>query len=928
MTGPDVTVVVISFNDAERLTRAIRSVQRQTLRNLEIVVVDDASTDGTAPAVAALAAQDARIRYERLERNSGGCSAPRNRGMDLARAPWLMFCDSDDEYDRHACKNLLETAERLDADVVCGTAERVDVATGRTRRWRPELHDSLRVEDGIEGFPELLHDTIAVNKIFRRAMLEGAGLRFPEGLLFEDQLFTLEALASSRRIAAIPETVYRWHVDRLSDEPSITQRRHEVRNVESRIEINRRMDAFLQARGLAGLQRIKDAKFLRHDLYLYLSTMLEADDETATALMERLVPYVSAMDLGPAWDLRPGLRVAVYHLLVGDLAGVRAAMAMVRWSSAVGERIVGEGDREFWGCGHLASGPEVGGRPARDWLDLTDVRALLVPFGQRRFLHELSSMDYRDGVLAASGTTVDYDGTLDSVDCLELRFVAGPRRVVLVLPAQWVSVSGAVRAWRATGRPAAIDGVPLTANERGTVVLAMARGGVVSAVPLRARTGHAPRLEVDHPRPRAKHGPDLIAVGPHDFGAVGWRAAASPAAGRAAGRRARRRRVPVIRNALALAAAIRSGILPGLVQRLGLLLPARNLVVVEGADREDDVRAIAEALHSSRPGLDQAWAYRGAGPVDVPAYARAVARYGLRHQWLMVRARIWLDDGTSPLTVRRRRGTHAVMAACDVPVHRIGLDDPGVLVSPAVVREVRRRGARTTSVLVASEWAGAIIRPALAVRGPASVVGQPRADRAARVRAAGAPGIDAWRAGLGLPADRRIVLLDPVARATAVPGPGFDLDAWARALGWRSYLLVRGPHGLDVPTRLASAVRDVRGVAAQADWVAAADLVISDYSSVIGLAALVDVPVLCFQPDRDTFVRRTTGLYQQDGAAGPVVTSMESLIDEVRSWLDDPDAWDAVHGPGRRAFAQHRCGPAGGGAAARAAAAVLDGRFA
>ena len=114
----------------ERLPAAIASVQRQTLRSLEIIVVDDASTDGTEALVRGIAADDPRIRYERLPENSGGCSAPRNRGVELARAPWVMFCDSDDEYERHACKNLLQAAERLDADVVCGAAERIDVRTG------------------------------------------------------------------------------------------------------------------------------------------------------------------------------------------------------------------------------------------------------------------------------------------------------------------------------------------------------------------------------------------------------------------------------------------------------------------------------------------------------------------------------------------------------------------------------------------------------------------------------------------------------------------------------------------------------------------------------------------------------------------------------------------------------------------------------
>ena len=130
--------------------------------------------------------------------------------------------------------------------MVCGTAERVDVRTGRVRRWRPEVHDDARVVDGLADLPDLLYDTISVNKIYRRALLRDNGIRFPEGLLFEDQLFTLEAMAAAERLAVIPETVYRWYVDRLSDEPSITQRRNEARNVESRIEVNRRIDAFLE----------------------------------------------------------------------------------------------------------------------------------------------------------------------------------------------------------------------------------------------------------------------------------------------------------------------------------------------------------------------------------------------------------------------------------------------------------------------------------------------------------------------------------------------------------------------------------------------------------------------------------------------------------------------------------------------------------
>ena len=88
-SGIDVSVVLITFNDAARLPRALSSLSGQTLRNLEIIVVDDASTDGTASVVATAMSTDPRIRYVRLDVNSGGCSGPRNRGIRKATGTWV-----------------------------------------------------------------------------------------------------------------------------------------------------------------------------------------------------------------------------------------------------------------------------------------------------------------------------------------------------------------------------------------------------------------------------------------------------------------------------------------------------------------------------------------------------------------------------------------------------------------------------------------------------------------------------------------------------------------------------------------------------------------------------------------------------------------------------------------------------------------------
>lgn len=888
---PDVSVVLISYNDVARLPRAIRSVQRQTLRSLEIIVVDDASTDGTADIVRELAESDDRIRYACLPANSGGCSAPRNHGLDLARAPWIMFCDSDDEYERHACKNLLEAAEATGADIVCGTAERVDVRTGKGKRWRPELHDHAQVADGLGELPGLLYDTISVNKIYRRSLLAETGIRFPEGLLFEDQLFTLETMAAARRLAVIPETVYRWHVDRLSEEPSITQRRNEARNVESRIEINRRIDDFLARHPDARLRREKDRKFLRHDLYLYLSSMLEVDDETALLLMERLVPYVSVVDVSAAWDLRPGLRIAIYHLLQRDLEGVRAAMRLVRWASVVDRPILAVDGREYWDCGHRVAGPPARGVDAERWLDVTDLGLLDTPYTQRRYLHRVESFEVVGSRVAVAGSSVDYDGALDGTDALELRWVTGSGRVIALLPAHWTGTVGSRRTWRAEGVLAPGERTALV-DDRGTLVLAVRSGALVNETTVRGGPEGDDPVELPGP------GTARLVLAPGPNGGVAWRVVAGGAP-----------------RSVSRGASARAwhGLQVRVVRRLGRLLPARRLVVIDaGRPADPDILAIVSALQASAPDLALAWVVReGAG---VPrSGVDPVLRGSVRHAWLQARAAARLEgDGAEPARGSRRGAV--VMAVASTPVHRVGLDDPNVLTTRGRPAAVRRRGRSVRLLAVPTAAAGDLLASALAVRGSVVPVGLPRLDPV--LDPAARAGL---RATLDLPEDRRVVVHVPLMR----PGAGLDLESWAAALASEVYLVL-APGAAAVPAALRHAVRGLPSDADVSGYLAVADLVVSDYSARIGDAAVADRPIMLFQPDRDEVLSRGCGVYPGLDEVGPVIRRQGDLHDQVRQWLRDPGAWDAPWVGSRAAWARAWAGPGDGHAATRAAEALVD----
>ncbi|MGA0209642.1 MAG: glycosyltransferase family 2 protein [Candidatus Nanopelagicales bacterium] len=492
MTGaPLVSVILIGYNDAARISRALDSLRRQTLHSIEIIVVDDASTDGMPEIVESIAARDPRVRLLRREENSGGCSAPRNDGMKAATAPWVMFCDSDDEYEAHACANLLDAAEKWDADVVCGMAVRHDVRKGTDRPWRPELHDRDRVVDSLEAEPQLLYDTISVNKIYRRSMLIEELIEFPPGLLFEDQVFTLRCFHAARRIGILQACVYIWNVDRSSEEISITQGRMQRRNVIDRVEINRLMDAIL-AESSENLRLAKAVKFLRHEGYLYLWAIAEnRDQRAALQTAEVFRSYVSGVDPRAFAGVRPALRVALFGLLSGDLDLLRRAMRWERWASVVDTQVVADGSRQYWTHPvDRAIDQRVLGLPDSWWLDVTSLRLLDMPFSTRRYFHELIDLRVDRSRVSVSIRTTDFAGDAQGsiahpIDA-QMVWVDKQGAVIVSLPLTRGSVDPQGRiTWLGAGRPSVHIDRPLMKPDRGSVAVRLARGGNVNTTAVR-----------------------------------------------------------------------------------------------------------------------------------------------------------------------------------------------------------------------------------------------------------------------------------------------------------------------------------------------------------------------------------------------------------------------------------------------------------
>jgi glycosyltransferase involved in cell wall biosynthesis len=216
--APEVTVVVPAWNAEATIRRAVGSVLRQTLHDLEVVVVDDASTDGTSAAVEAIAAADPRVRLIRLDRN-GGPSVARNAGIAAARGTWIALLDADDGFDPRRLEGLLRAARRDGAaDMVADNLRFVEdgepprlMLEGMAGPRRVTLADFL-----IGNVPDPRHPRVGygfLKPMMRRAFLDAHGLRYDERARFaEDFGLYARCLAVGAVFLLLPEGWYDYTV--------------------------------------------------------------------------------------------------------------------------------------------------------------------------------------------------------------------------------------------------------------------------------------------------------------------------------------------------------------------------------------------------------------------------------------------------------------------------------------------------------------------------------------------------------------------------------------------------------------------------------------------------------------------------------------------------------------------------------------------
>jgi succinoglycan biosynthesis protein ExoO len=199
-----VSVVLPAYNAESYLERAVDSVLAQSLRPEQVVLVDDASTDGTLALMRALAAKHPEIVVLPLEEN-GGPGHARNRAFDIASGDWVAVHDADDTISPGRFAAMVSLGEEQRADLVLDNFVFVNATTGRRRAsripagdgWEPiDLHRFLR---GARAFNYAPTWTL-LQPLLRRTFLDRHGVRYPTHTRHgEDFLFMVELFLSGAR---------------------------------------------------------------------------------------------------------------------------------------------------------------------------------------------------------------------------------------------------------------------------------------------------------------------------------------------------------------------------------------------------------------------------------------------------------------------------------------------------------------------------------------------------------------------------------------------------------------------------------------------------------------------------------------------------------------------------------------------------------
>jgi glycosyltransferase involved in cell wall biosynthesis len=221
-----ISVILPVYNVEPYLRQCLESIIHQTLQELEIICVNDGSTDGSLDILIEFAAADGRIKI--IDQKNAGAGAARNRGLAIAKGEYLSFLDADDFFELNMLEEAYSASKKCDADFV---VFRSDDYHNEHKRFEPcawTVKDTLLPAKKVFCYKDIQNDLFKVfvgwawDKLYKREFVLETQLQFQEQRSTNDMYFVFSALVLAKKITVLPK-VLAHHRRSISDSISVTR---------------------------------------------------------------------------------------------------------------------------------------------------------------------------------------------------------------------------------------------------------------------------------------------------------------------------------------------------------------------------------------------------------------------------------------------------------------------------------------------------------------------------------------------------------------------------------------------------------------------------------------------------------------------------------------------------------------------------------
>ncbi|MHA3724032.1 bifunctional glycosyltransferase/CDP-glycerol:glycerophosphate glycerophosphotransferase [Leucobacter sp. HY1910] len=289
------SIVVPVYNVERYLAECIESLLAQEYVNTQLIFVDDGSPDGSAEIVRRYAKRDPRIKL--IRQQNAGPSAARNNGITHARGEFLTFFDSDDFVGRRIYSDAIASLQESGSDLAVLAYQREkNGSILPAAPWIRAAHATNRSGVTLADYPEIMVNTIATSKVYRRTFWDAQKFEFPEGLLFEDQALTMSAFTSAQGIDVRSYVGINWRIRGGSTTHNATQ----PRNLRDHHTAVQRSLEILEENGLNAARDLRIVQLMNNNFGDYLRNIgrMEGESwdifrEAAQYLVERVNPAMS-----------------------------------------------------------------------------------------------------------------------------------------------------------------------------------------------------------------------------------------------------------------------------------------------------------------------------------------------------------------------------------------------------------------------------------------------------------------------------------------------------------------------------------------------------------------------------------------------------------------------------------------------------------